>query len=129
MWAGTTGAALGPNRSRYGRGSLRLVLPVVGWGLAVLQHATWNSALSGFESGWAALGALLLGIMLFVLIWRLALRRERGIMREQLADEVPAGVLSSDEYETLWNDTRRRQALRAARTRGGGARPPAPRPS
>jgi RsiW-degrading membrane proteinase PrsW (M82 family) len=40
-----TGAAIGWSRGRYGRGIARAIVPVLGWALAVVLHATWNGGL------------------------------------------------------------------------------------
>jgi RsiW-degrading membrane proteinase PrsW (M82 family) len=40
-----TGTAIGWSRGRYGRGIARAVVPVLGWSLAVVLHATWNGGL------------------------------------------------------------------------------------
>jgi protease PrsW len=43
-YAAITGAAVGWSRGRYGRGIARVVVPILGWALAVL-HVTWNGGL------------------------------------------------------------------------------------
>src|SRR5215203_3131341 len=40
-----TSPAIGWSRGRYGRGIARAVVPVLGWALAVVLHATWNGGL------------------------------------------------------------------------------------
>ena len=42
VWTSFTGAAVGWSRARHGRGVLRLIVPVIGWGAAVLGHSIWN---------------------------------------------------------------------------------------
>jgi RsiW-degrading membrane proteinase PrsW (M82 family) len=43
-YAAITGTAVGWSRGRYGRGIARVVVPILGWALAVL-HGTWNGGL------------------------------------------------------------------------------------
>jgi hypothetical protein len=59
------------------------------------------------------------GIIALLIIARLAWRREAGVIREHLADEVPVGVLSLDEYERLPSQRARFSAeVRALRQHG-----------
>src|ERR671919_934109 len=40
-----TGAAIGWSRGRYGRGVGRIIVPILGWALAVTLHVVWNGGL------------------------------------------------------------------------------------
>src|ERR671912_738196 len=40
-----TGAAIGWSRGRYGRGIARVIVPILGWALAVILHVAWNGGL------------------------------------------------------------------------------------
>jgi RsiW-degrading membrane proteinase PrsW (M82 family) len=121
MWTGTMGAAIGWGRSRHGRGRARVIVPVLGWLAAIAQHAAWNGSLSFLHSVLVALGFFVAGFVSVAVIWRLALRRERRILAEHLADEVGRGTLTPAEYAMLANDKQRRQALRQAKRTGGRA--------
>jgi RsiW-degrading membrane proteinase PrsW (M82 family) len=134
LYTGTTGAAVGWARGQHGRGMLRFVAPVAGWSLAVFQHFLWNTgavllaALLGERA--SALLIVLVEATVFTLPALLVLgtvalvsaRRESEIVREQLAEEVAAGVLTRRDYETLGDARARFAASRAAWRAGGFAR-------
>lgn len=130
-YTATTGAAVGWARQQYRRGALRFVVPIAGWGLAVIQHALWNGGtfiVAGLlGDGVSPIAVVLVQAPLFVLpalvvlylIARLSGRRELGVIRHELAAEVDRGVLTTEEYATLGDEVRRRAALAAADRRGG----------
>jgi hypothetical protein len=106
-------------------------VPVLGYSLAVFQHALWNGTLVFIDgmigsdvSLWkvvliqAPLFTLLPLFVLF-LIARAAGRRELEILKQQLAPEVAYGVLTPDEYATITDPGRRKAADSTARARGG----------
>lgn len=122
MWTGLTGAAIGWGRSRHGKGVARFVVPILGWCGAVLQHGLWNGLLSyggNAVAFFTAVGFMLLGLVLCLVIWRLSLRREQQVIAQYLGDEVTRGVLTEQEYTTLTNEKARRRALKDARKHGG----------
>jgi RsiW-degrading membrane proteinase PrsW (M82 family) len=131
LYTGTTGAALGWSRSRYHRGTGRIVVPIVGFGLAVFQHFLWNTGLiviAGIQGGDASIWSVILiemplftlpSLIILYLIARTSSRRELEILRTELAPEVQYGVLTPEEYRTLTTEPLRRQALHTARIRGG----------
>jgi RsiW-degrading membrane proteinase PrsW (M82 family) len=131
QYTGTTGAALGWARSRYHRGMGRIVVPFLGFGLAVFQHFLWNTGLiviAGIQGGDASIWSVVLieaplftfpSLLVLYLIARTSSRRELQILRDQLAPEVHYGVLTPDEYRTLTTEPLRREALRTAKLRGG----------
>jgi RsiW-degrading membrane proteinase PrsW (M82 family) len=133
LYTGTTGAALGWSRSRYQRGIGRIVVPMIGFGLAIFQHFLWNAGLiviAGIQGDDASIWSVVLieaplfvlpALIVLYLIARTASRRELEILRDQLASEVDAGVLTPDEYRTLTTVSLRKQAMREARVRGGRA--------
>lgn len=133
LFTGTTGAAIGWARSQYQRGWLRFLVPVVGWMFAVLQHFLWNigGAVLAVGLGTDVPGLIRLALQILVLILpaalvlylvaRLARRRERNIIREQLSEEVARGVLSQEEYALLSDDAARRRALASAKRERGRA--------
>ncbi len=133
VYTATTGAAVGWSRSRYDRGAARYAVPVLGFSLAVFQHALWNGSLVFIDgmtgaaiSVWkivliqAPLYTLLPLFVLF-LIARAAGRRELAILRQQLAPEVAYGVLTPEEFAAVTDASRRKAAAAAARARGGRA--------
>lgn len=131
LYTGTTGAAIGWSRSRYRQGWGRIVVPIAGYGLAVLQHALWNGGLfviDDLQGGDATIWSVVLieaplftlpAAIVLYLIARTSSQRELQILRDQLAPEVEYGVLTHEEYRTLTSGPLRREATRAARQRGG----------
>ena len=131
LFTATTGAAVGWTRSQYGRGGLRYVVPIVGWGLAVLQHFLWNTGAIAVSIVIGPNGPMFLGVLILVILFtvpalitlyaisRAVSTRECRIIHEQLAGEVKNGVISREEYELLSDDNARRKALRLALRRGG----------
>lgn len=131
VYTATTGAAVGWTRSRYRRGGWRYVVPVIGWSLAVLQHALWNGSLLIF-GGIVGEDASIIKVVLLqapiftfpplivlYIIARISGKRELAILREQLAPEVAGGVLTPREYEVMTTNELRKDAVREA-TRAGG---------
>lgn len=130
LYTGTIGAAVGWTRLRYGRGWLRLIVPVAGWALAVTQHSLWNSGLASAAAqrggvppvvGVAVQTALFItpGLALLAVIALRSLRAESRLLREHLADEVARGALTPDEYATLTHERHHQAALLAALRAGG----------
>ena len=106
-------------------------MPVLGWALAVAQHALWNGGIfvvSGLQGpGATPISVVLVQAPLFVLpavvvlvvIARMAGTRELRVIRDELAGEVERGHLTAEEYATLGDEQRRRRALAEAERRGG----------
>lgn len=131
VYSATLGAALGWSREQYARGPWRFIIPVLGWALAVFQHMLWNggvlltNGLMGEDA--SVIAVVLIDATLFIVpamlvlatIARVAHRRELQIMRAELANEVQGGAITPGEYEILFRDDLRRQALREAAVRGG----------
>jgi protease PrsW len=91
---------------------LRALLPPIGLGSAILAHAGYlilgrGNALSGTQGLVRAWVALLLPVLLIALVITYALARERRAIRAQLADELTAGTVTSDELALLGNAVRR----------------------
>jgi len=133
LYTGTTGAALGWARSQYGRGALRVLVPLGGLLLAILQHALWNGTAyylaenTGDDASWSELlliflfepAAFLLPPLITVaIIAEVANRRQLRIIREQLSDEVARGTLTGSALVTLSDARLRRRASRTAFTSG-----------
>jgi RsiW-degrading membrane proteinase PrsW (M82 family) len=123
LMTGLTGLGLAYYVTRPDVARSRRLLVGVGLYVAgVLAHFIWNSPLLDEMLGtdpdavtwitWAAIKGLPFLILLAILV-RVAMRREHGWVRETLADDVEAGLLTDDEVETL-GDLRRRRAARAA---------------
>jgi RsiW-degrading membrane proteinase PrsW (M82 family) len=129
LYTGTIGAAVGWARLRYGRGWLRLVVPVAGWALAVIQHSLWNGTLTMLAPLRERLPVLAIalqtvlfitpGLVILAAIATRSLRAESRLLREHLADEVARGTLTSEEYDTLTHERRHQSALFAALRAGG----------
>jgi protease PrsW len=126
LYTGTVGAAVGWSRSRYRRGKMRIIVPFIGWCLAVFQHFLWNTGLIVFASmqgeDVSVFKVVLIEAPLFLvpaivvlfLIARVSSRRELDILRTQLSSEVANGVLTPEEYATLIDNNRRSAALHDA---------------
>jgi len=141
VWTSFTGAAVGWSRARHGRGVLRLIVPVIGWGAAGLGHSIWNLGASltisvltiGLERvfllpEWQALilagivGGLPFSIpplLVALLIALLGRDQESRVVRRYLPVEVRLGTLTPEEYQTVSDPLTRKSALAAARRDGG----------
>lgn len=82
--------------------SIKIVAPILGWGLAVLTHSLHNAISTAFQglqslaigllfdwSGWVA--------MIIFVVW--ALYREQKWIIIQLRDEVATGVITPSQYK------------------------------
>lgn len=86
--------------------AVKVIAPLLGWVVAVALHALHNTmaTLLAGELGLGGLAATLAvdwlswAIALAVAIW--AVLRERGWIREYLADEVARGIISPAQYHT-----------------------------
>jgi hypothetical protein len=90
-------------------------LPVIGLFSALLAHVGYlvlgrGNALSGTEGLVRAWAALLLPVVVIAVVIFWALARERRAIRTQLADEVNAGTVTSDDLALLGNAVRRELA-------------------
>ena len=95
-------------------------LPIVGFGLAVANHALWNLLAlvsgSGLIGDTMALGALGLGFGLVVvmsivmfLLTQFSLSREQKIIKKYLADEAAQGILPGDHAQIIPSWRKRRK--------------------
>jgi hypothetical protein len=128
-----TGAAIGWSRGRYGRGIARVIVPILGWALAVALHIAWNgglvltSVLMDQDAGLLQLVAvqtaivIVPAVLVLYAIARMSARHELQILREELRDEVERGTITEVEYAAIVDAEERRRALAAARARGGRA--------
>jgi RsiW-degrading membrane proteinase PrsW (M82 family) len=128
-----TGAAIGWARGRYGRGVARVIVPILGWALAVTLHVVWNGGLvltpglldqdAGLLKAVAVQTAIVIvpAVLVLYAIARISARRELGILREELRAEVERGTITPAEYEAIVDAEGRQRALASARARGGRA--------
>ena len=128
-----TGAAIGWSRGRYGRGVARVIVPILGWALAVILHFLWNgglvltSVLADQDAGLLKLVAvqtvivIVPAVLVLYAIARMSARHELAILREELHTEVERGTITQAEYESIIDAEERQRALAAARARGGRA--------
>ncbi len=112
------GAGLGLTRETQSRRT-KLLAPVLGFAAAVALHSLFDSVdfaasavvrmphVAASTAGLAFIAVILNYLPVFlaqaVLLWMVvhALRREASYVREYLADELPAGVVTPDEYAIL----------------------------
>jgi protease PrsW len=130
-YTAVTGAAIGWSRSRYGRGFARVIVPILGWAIAVGLHMAWNAGLFvtafvlGSDAGLLQMVAIQAAIVIapavlvLYAIARISARHELEILRTELRGEVARGAISEEEYQVLTDVQARREAVAAARTRGG----------
>jgi RsiW-degrading membrane proteinase PrsW (M82 family) len=128
-----TGAAIGWSRGRYGRGIARVIVPILGWALAVALHVAWNGGLvltfvqMGQDAGLLELVAvqtvivIVPAVLVLYAIARMSRRHELEILREELAAEVERGTITQAEYEAIVDAEERQRVLAAAQARGGRA--------
>src|SRR5918998_1783022 len=128
-----TGAAIGWARGRYGRGVARVIVPILGWALAVTLHVVWNGGLvltpglldqdAGLLKAVAVQTAIVIvpAVLVLYVIARLSARHELRILREELRDEVERGTITQDEYAAIVDTEERQRALALAQARGGRA--------
>jgi RsiW-degrading membrane proteinase PrsW (M82 family) len=126
-----TGAAIGWSRERYGRGVARVVVPILGWALAVALHFAWNGGLvlttilmdgdAGLLELVAVQTVIVPAVLVLYVIARMSARHELPILREELHAEVARGTITENEYAAIVDAEERRRALASAQARGGRA--------
>lgn len=80
-------------------GFLKVLLPLLGLFAAILLHATFNFTATVF--GPVAYVALLVVVVFYVVLIIVWLALERRMIREELRDEVGAGIITPEEYSIL----------------------------
>jgi RsiW-degrading membrane proteinase PrsW (M82 family) len=131
LLTGLTGMGLAYYVTRPDVARQRRLLVALGlYAAGVAAHFVWNSPL--FESilgdspdeaawiAWAAVKGLPFLVLLAVLV-RDAMRRERRWVRETLADDVAAGLVTQSELDDLSGLRRRRESRHAIAARKGPA--------
>jgi protease PrsW len=82
---------------------LRVVMPIIGYGFAVLLHAIWNGTPTFFGGKGFWLGYAFLQIpffLIFVCFAGYVMYRQNKILKEMLAVDVARGLLSEQQYQT-----------------------------
>ena len=121
LFTSLTGIGLG--LARQSRNTfVKLILPVMGFVMAIALHSTWNGSIvifggAGFLVTYVLIMVPAFAIILVIVI--LALRREGQIVRQFLVADVHGGVFTVDEYNRLCTITGRMGANFSALTRGG----------
>src|ERR1051325_2993256 len=120
LFTSMTGIGLGWARQSNSK-AIKFIMPLIGFGLAMLLHASWNlSASLGPVIFFLTYGALMIPIFISALISIIfALRREGRIVREHLLCDLQRGIFSQEEYNRLCSVSGRMGASFRALARGG----------
>ncbi len=107
LFTSMTGIGLGL-ASHSARRATRLLMPAVGFALAVVLHSLWNTSLYLTDRTENGLIALVMYFLIMVPIFTgvlltvfFALRREGRILREHLRCDIERGLLTPEEHERL----------------------------
>jgi protease PrsW len=103
LFTSMTGIGLGWSR-QSNNGFVKLVMPVLGFMLAILLHATWNGlATYGGAVGFFAGYFLIMGpaFIITLMVVFFSLRREGRIVRQFLYPDLQKGVFDAQEFEKL----------------------------
>lgn len=82
---------------------IKIIAPIVGYSLAVLAHSFHNTSLV-FASGYGSLALIILAewsgwvIFLGFIFWMV--RKEQGLLKKHLQEEVASGLLTQTQYQT-----------------------------
>jgi protease PrsW len=103
LFTSMTGIGLGWSR-QSNNGFVKIFMPVLGFMLAILLHATWNGTATyggalGFFAGYFLITGPALIVTLMVVFF--SLRREGRIVRQFLYPDFQRGVFDATEYEKL----------------------------
>lgn len=121
LFTSLTGIGLGlarQSRSMFAK----LILPVLGFAMAIALHAIWNGSIvifggAGFLIAYIVIMVPTFAIILIIIAF--ALRREGQIVREFLVKDVQGGIFTPDEYNRLGSIRGRMGANFNALSRGG----------
>jgi len=103
LFTSMTGIGFGWSR-QSNNGFIKVVMPVVGFMLAVMLHATWNgTATYGGPVGFFAAYFLIMGpaFIITLMVIFFSLRREGRIVREFLYPDYQKGFFDPMDYEKL----------------------------
>ena len=121
LFTSFTGIGLG--LARQSRNTfVKLILPVLGFAMAIALHAIWNGSIvlfGGVGFVIAYLGIMVPTFAIILIVIGFALRREGQIVREYLVKDVQGGIFTPDEYNRLGTIRGRMGANFNALTRGG----------
>lgn len=103
LFTSMTGVGLGWSR-QSDNGFIKVFMPVLGFGMAMGMHATWNGSITyggvpGFIAAYCVVMLPAFAITLITIFF--AWRREGRIVREFLLGDYQQGMLSPQEYEKL----------------------------
>jgi RsiW-degrading membrane proteinase PrsW (M82 family) len=124
LFTSMTGIGLGWSR-QSDNGFIKIVMPVLGFMLAILLHGTWNgTATYGGAAGFFAAYFLIMGpaFIITLMVIFFSLRREGRIVRQFLYPDYQRGFFDPADYEKL-STVRGRMGTswKAMTTRGFGA--------
>ncbi|HMF57403.1 MAG TPA: PrsW family intramembrane metalloprotease [Pyrinomonadaceae bacterium] len=103
LFTSMTGIGLGWSR-QTNNGFVKFAAPVMGFGLAILLHATWNGSITFFGGLGFLITYFVVMVPIFVaaiVVIFFALRREGRVVREQLLCDYQRGFLTPEEYQCL----------------------------
>src|ERR1051325_398591 len=103
LFTSMTGIGLGWSR-QSNNGFVKIFMPVVGFMLAILLHATWNgTATYGGAAGFFAGYFLIMGpaFIITLMVIYFSLRREGRIVRQYLYSDFQRGFFDPVEYDKL----------------------------
>lgn len=103
LFTSMTGIGLGWSR-QSNNGFVKIVMPVLGFMVAILLHATWNgTATYGGAAGFFAGYFIIMGpaFIITLMVIFFSLRREGRIVREFLYSDYQKGFFDALEYERL----------------------------
>jgi|SRR5687768_4137907 len=121
LFTSLTGIGLG--LARQSRNTfVKLILPVLGFAVAIALHAIWNGSIVLFGGAGFLIAYIVIMVPTFAIILiiiALALRREGQIVREFLVQDLQGGFFTPDEYNRLGSIRGRMGANFNALTRRG----------
>jgi len=103
LFTSMTGIGLGWSR-QSDNGFIKIVMPVLGFMVAILLHATWNgTATYGGPAGFFAAYFLIMGpaFIITLMVVFFSLRREGRIVRQFLYSDYQRGFFDAVDYEKL----------------------------
>ncbi|MBA3767431.1 MAG: PrsW family intramembrane metalloprotease, partial [Acidobacteria bacterium] len=120
LFTSMTGIGLGWARQSNSK-AIKLLMPVIGFGLAMFLHALWNfSASLGTAVFFLTYGAVMIPTFVIALVSIIfAWRREGRVVREHLQCDLQRGIFSQEEYNRLCSVPGRMGASFRAFTKGG----------
>jgi RsiW-degrading membrane proteinase PrsW (M82 family) len=120
LFTSMTGIGLGWARQSNNK-AVKFLMPIVGFGLAMFLHASWNlSASLGTVVFFLIYGAVMIPVFVAALVSIIfALRREGRVVGEHLRCDLQRGIFSEEEYNRLCSVRGRMGSSFRALRRGG----------